>query len=130
MKVAVRYYSRGGNTKKIANAMAEALGVKALSIDDPDASLDEDVDLLLIGGGLYARRLDKALRDYLQNLDGKKIGKAACFSTSSISKHGIVLLKDALEEKGIEVADSFYCKGKEAEKKAEEAKSFAKKLIS
>lgn len=129
MKVAVRYYSRSGNTRTIANAMAEALGVKALSVDDPEAAIDEDVDLLLIGGGLYARRLDKALRDYLQNLDSGKIGEAVCFSTASISRHGIVLLTDALEEKGIEVVDSFYCKGKEAEQKTEEAKSFTKKLI-
>lgn len=129
MKVAVRYYSRSGHTKTIAEAMAEALGVEALSIDDPRAAISEDVDLLLIGGGLYAHKLDKVVREYFDSLDGGKVAKAACFSTSSISKHGIVLLKEALEEKGIEVVDSFYCKGKEAGEKREEAKSFAKSLI-
>ena len=30
MKLAVRHYSRGGNTKKIAEAIAKAVGVKVL----------------------------------------------------------------------------------------------------
>ena len=31
MKVEVRYFSRGGNTKKLAEAIAEAVGVEALT---------------------------------------------------------------------------------------------------
>lgn len=33
MKFQVRYYSRTGNTKALANAIAKGLGVKAISID-------------------------------------------------------------------------------------------------
>ena len=35
MKIAVRYYSRGGNTKKLADAIAKAVGVEALTADTP-----------------------------------------------------------------------------------------------
>lgn len=129
MNIAVRYYSRGGNTKALAEAMAQALGVEALSVDDPKAALTEKVDLLVIGGAIYARQLDKHLRTYLDGLDGQKVAKAACFSTSGLSQHGIDLLKKAMEEKGIQVLDTFYCKGKEAKEKGAEAQAFAKKLI-
>ena len=29
MKVAIRYYTRGGNTKKLADAISQAIGVEA-----------------------------------------------------------------------------------------------------
>lgn len=45
MKIAVRYYTRGGATEKVGKAIAEALGVKGETIDRP---LDEKVDLLFI----------------------------------------------------------------------------------
>ena len=38
MKTAVRYYSRSGNTKAVAEAIAEAAGVKAVPVDSPDAA--------------------------------------------------------------------------------------------
>ncbi len=33
MKIAVRYYTKTGNTKRLAEAVAEAVGVQALPID-------------------------------------------------------------------------------------------------
>ena len=42
---AVRYYSKSVNTKKIAEAIAEGLGVNAISITDEPA-LQEKVDVL------------------------------------------------------------------------------------
>jgi flavorubredoxin len=50
MKIAVIYFSRGGNTRKIAEAMAEELGVIAVDVkkEQPDVS---DADLLVVGSG-------------------------------------------------------------------------------
>ncbi len=36
MSTLVRYYSRSGNTKVLAEAIAEAAGVKAVSVDSPE----------------------------------------------------------------------------------------------
>ena len=33
MNIAVRYYSKSGNTRAVAEAVAEAVGVKAVSVD-------------------------------------------------------------------------------------------------
>lgn len=35
MRIAIRYYTRSGNTKKLAEAISAALGVSAESIDTP-----------------------------------------------------------------------------------------------
>lgn len=46
---AVRYYSKLGNTKKIAEAIAEGAGVSAVSITD-EPELKEHTDVLFLGG--------------------------------------------------------------------------------
>ena len=103
---AVRYFSRSGNTKAVAQAMAQAIGAQAISTDAPEAPLEEKVDILFIGGALYAYGLDENLSAYLEALDAEKVGKAVVFSTSWISKHAGDLIKQALEKKGIEGAPS------------------------
>ena len=44
MKIAIRYYTRSGNTKKLAEAIAEAASVEAKDVSVP---LEEEVDVLL-----------------------------------------------------------------------------------
>ena len=46
MKIAVRYYTQTGNTKKLADAIAQALGVEAESVAQP---LEEETELLFWG---------------------------------------------------------------------------------
>lgn len=130
MKVAVRYYSRSGNTKAVAEAIAEAAEVAALSVDESDAAISEPVDVLFIGGALYAYGLDAHLKEYLSELDGSNVKKAVVFSTSWISKHSIDLIKKALSEKGVSVADeAFYVRSKPSDGQLRDAKEFAGKYI-
>lgn len=131
MSTAVRYYSRSGNTKLVADAMAEALGVPARSVDAPDAPLTEKVDTLFVGGALYAYGLDKHLKDYLAALDGAKVGRAVVFSTSWLSRHSLDLIKDALKAKGIPVEEeTFYVKSNAVSQQLGAAKQFALKFQS
>ncbi len=129
---AVRFFSRSGNTKKVAEAMAQAVGVPAVSVDGSDAALEEKVDVLFIGGALYAYGLDEKLNAYLDTLSADKVGKAVVFSTSWLSKHANDLIKEALQSKGIEVADSFYARvrvgAKISDKQLKAASFFAKKF--
>lgn len=55
MNIAVRYYSRSGNTKLLAETIESEAHVKAISVDSADAEIKEPVDLLFIGGALYAK---------------------------------------------------------------------------
>ncbi|MBQ8490483.1 MAG: hypothetical protein IJ535_11945 [Pseudobutyrivibrio sp.] len=129
--VAVRYYSKSGNTKLLAEAIGKGAGVIPISVDEDSAKITENIDVLFIGGALYAYGLDKVMNEYLAGIDGSKVKKAVVFSTSWISKHSIDLIKKALVAKGIEVADeTCYVRNKPNEKQMVEAEAFAKKMIS
>lgn len=130
MKVQVRYYSRSGNTKILAEAIAKGVNTKAISIDDSNALINDKTDVLFIGGALYAYGLDNKIKEYISNLDSRNIKKAVVFSTSWISKHSIDLIKKALKNKGIDVAKNYiYYKNKPSEIELKEAEEIAKKLI-
>ena len=108
MNIAVRYYSKSGNTRAVAEAVAEAVGVKAVSVDTAEADIKEPVDLLFIGGALYAYGLDKHLKEYLKTLKKENVKKAVVFSTSWLSKHSVDLIKNGLKEAGIPVEEEFF----------------------
>ena len=130
MKAAVRFYSRAGNIMGIAQALADGAGVEAVSVDQPEAVLTEKVDVLFIGGALYAYGLDKHLKAYLDSLSAEQVGKAVVFSTSWVSKHALDLIRKSLEEKQIEVDKrTFYCKSKEVNAQKESDRVFAKSFL-
>ena len=126
MKCAVRYCCRSGNTRLLAEAIAEELGVPAVSVDAPEAKLSGHIDVLFIGGALYAYGLDKKLVSYIRTLDGDMVGRAVLFSTTWLSKHSFDLMRKELEARGIVVAErTFYAKNKPAAERLKEAKAFA-----
>jgi len=130
MKIAVRYYSRSGNTKAVAEAIAKEVGVEAVSVDQSDAALSEPADVLFVGGALYAYGIDDHLKEFLQALKKEDAKKAVVFSTSWLSKHAIDLIKSGLSEAGIPVTDEFfYVRGKPKDAQLKEAAAFAKKFM-
>ncbi len=126
MKCAVRYYSRSGNTRLLAEAIADELGVPSVSVDAPEAKLSGHTDVLFIGGALYAYGLDKKLVSYIRTLDSDMVGRAILFSTTWLSKHSFDLMRKELEARGIAVAErTFYAKNKPSAECLKEAKAFA-----
>ncbi len=130
MNIAVRYYSRSGNTRAVAEAIAAAANVKAVSVDQPAAALAEPADVLFIGGALYAYGIDSHMKEYLKSLKKGDAKKAVVFSTSWISKHAIDLIKKGLGEAGIPVVEeSFYVKNKPNSEQLKDAEAFARKFL-
>lgn len=130
MNIAVRYYSKSGNTKAVAEAIAEAVEVKAVSVDAAQADIKEPVNLLFIGGALYAYGLDKHLKEYLKTLKKENVKKAVVFSTSWLSKHSVDLIKSGLKEAGIPVEEEFfYVKNKPNDEQKKQAADFARKFM-
>ena len=100
-KIAVRYQSRGGNTKTVAEAIAKVAGVKAEPIE---VQLIEPVDILFVGGGVYAWDIDKSLNAYLQNLTPENVKSVAAFSTAGgMDKTGRIA--EVVKSRGINVCD-------------------------
>ena len=104
MNIAVRYYSRGGNTQKLAEAAAEAVGVTACDLSVP---LDEKVDLLLLGNSLYAGSFDGAVRRFLTD-NAQKIGTLASFGSSASGRSTYAKLKALAAELSIPVSTEYY----------------------
>jgi flavodoxin len=101
MKIAVRYQSRGGNTKVVAEAIAKAAGVQAQPIDSP---ITEPVDLLIVGGGVYAWDIDKSLRAYLEGLSPETAKSVAAFTTAGgMNKAGTIA--SIVQARGIRVRE-------------------------
>jgi flavodoxin len=110
MKVAIRYYSKSGNTKKIACSIAQALGTTAETIDVP---VLEPVDVLFLGGALYAGGIDARLQDYIRKLTPALVKSVAVFGTSAGGKPIQPLVEGLLRGTGISISgDGFSCKGK------------------
>ena len=107
MSKAVRYFSRSGNTKTIAEAIADGAGVSAVSItDEPD--LKTHVDILYLGGAPYANIMAPELREYAEKLDKNIVGRVMLFTTSNWSRRTVMALKKILRKKGITVADDYF----------------------
>lgn len=105
--IAVRYFSKSGNTKRIAEAIAEGAGVKAISIVG-ETSLSERADVLFLGGAPYANVMAPELKAYAQNLTADTVGKAVLFTTSNWSRRTVRALKKILASKGIPVEEDYF----------------------
>ena len=130
MNIAVRYCSKTkfGNTRRIAEAIADGIGVKAVSIAD-ETKLKEKVDLLFLGGAPYANIMAPELKAYAEDIDPKMVSKVVLFTTSNWSKRTVLALKKMLKGKGITVCeDYFYAHMLNIDGKLEAAKEFGNKM--
>ncbi len=116
MKTWVLYYSRGGNTKKIADAIADELEDVLKSEQIPPAYPPENVQLMFLGTGEYAGKPDQKMLEFIRTLNPNRVKNVAVFGTNGSAlpnSKAIVKVKALLKEKGINVVDeSFACKGK------------------
>lgn len=109
MNIQVRYFSRSGNTKKLAEAIAQAAGTRATALSEP---LAEPVHLLFIGSSVYGFDLDDTVKDYIGRLSPVDVKAVALFGTSALVKSGNQAMAKLLREVHITVLkESFYCRG-------------------
>ena len=109
MKVAVRYYTKTGNTKRMAEAIAKVLGTEALPLSAP---VEERVDLLFLGNSYYAFSIDPEVRDFIRTLDKDKVGKIVNFGSAAMLNSTWKKVKAEADKAGIPMeAREFHCKG-------------------
>ena len=135
MKIAVRYYTKTGNTKRLAEAIAKAVGVEALPISTP---VTEPVDVLFLGNSYYAFSIDPEVRKFVQGLDKKLVGKIVNFGSAAMLNSTYKKVKAEADKAGIPMDErEFHCKGefkgihkgKPDEADMKRAAEFAKKVI-
>lgn len=109
MSFAVRYYTKTGNTKRLAEAVARELGVEALPISEP---VTEPVDYLFLGNSYYAFTIDPEVRAFVASLDKSKVGKIVNFGTAAMLKSTYKKVKAEADKVGIPMDPrEFHCKG-------------------
>lgn len=108
MNIQVRYLSKSGNTKKVAEAIADELGVLAEPITK---GISGEVDILFLGGAIYWAGVDNDLKKFILNLDSS-VKKVAIFSTTAITKSAYEDIKKLFKTKDIQVMEKeFHCRG-------------------
>ena len=136
MKIAVRYYTKTGNTRRLAEAVAAAIGVEALPISVP---VTERVDLLFLGNSYYAFSIDPEVRNFIRSLDRKLVGRIVNFGSAAMLNSTYKKVRSEAEKVGIEVDEhEFHCrgefkslhKGRPNEEDLRAAAEFARKMIS
>lgn len=103
MKIAVRYQSRGGNTKAVAEIISKEFHTQALSVDNP---INDYIDILFLGGGVYEWKMDNSLCNFIERLPAEKIGQIICFSTTGLMDSTLKQIRQAAEERGIAVNEN------------------------
>ena len=109
--VSVFVDSRGGNTRKVADAIAEEMGISAV---DVTTSLQDDAKILFLGSGTYGGKPGEAMMKFIGsgNFSGRKV---ALFGTSASLAGGqklISAMTGMVTQKGATILGSFHCRGK------------------
>ena len=109
MKIAVRYYTKTGNTKKLAEAVAAAVGAEALPISIP---VNEPVDILFLGNSFYAFTIDPEVKNFIRSLDSSKVSKIVNFGSAAMLNSTWKKVKTEADKAGIAMDErEFHCKG-------------------
>jgi flavodoxin len=109
MKFAVRYYTKTGNTKRLAEAVADELGVQALPLS---AGLNEQVDILFLGNSYYAFTIDPEVRNFIASLSKDQAGKIVNFGSAALLNSTYKKVKAEAAKVGIPMDEKeFHCKG-------------------
>ena len=109
MKIAVRYFTRTGNTRRLAEAIAKAVGAEALPISTP---VTEPVDILFLGNSYYAFTIDPEVREFVRSLEKNKVGKIVNFGSAAMLNSTYKKVKAEADKAGIPMDErEFHCKG-------------------
>ena len=109
MKAAVRYYTKTGNTRRLAEAVAKAIGVEALPLSAP---IEEPVDILFLGNSYYAFSIDPEVREFVKKLDKSKVGRIVNFGSAAMLNSTYRKVKAEADKVGIPMDErEFHCRG-------------------
>ena len=134
MKIAIRYYTKTGNTKKLAEAISQVVNVEAKTVDEP---LSEDVDILFLGSAVYAAGIDGEVKEFIKNID-VNVGSVVNFSSAALIESTYKQVKSEVEKKGLNMSeDEFHCRGafkfvhrgRPNEDDLKDVQEFAKRII-
>ena len=127
MKPCVLYFSRTGNTKRMAEAIAEATKAPAFAITSSQPSVVADFDLLIVGTPVEGFRPAKETVDFVERLPKTEGKKAILFCTYALWKGSTFkVLKKELSSKGYKTILDVSKKGMKPDQSADFSDSLNK----
>lgn len=96
------YRTKTGHSRKIANEMAQALGIEAIDLKQQPQI--PPVDQLFIVGGIYGGSSNPDLITFAESLSAQQVKKAALITSCASRKFFQKEVRAALIAQGIEVA--------------------------
>lgn len=110
MTIQVLYHTKTGHSRKIAQAVAQALGVEAQPVKDYQET--GPIDLLFLVGGIYGGQSDRAMLDFVPRLHPDNVARVVLITTCASGKDYQTALRKALKVRGIPVdSDEHICPG-------------------
>jgi len=104
-----------GNTRRVADRMAEVLGAQVVEPEAVDLATLHDYDLVGFGSGIYFNKVHSRLRRLIGRLPHVDGGRGFTFFTSGAPELPLVgysrPIRHQLASTGFEVLDSFSCRG-------------------
>src|SRR3990170_6733454 len=120
MKPCVLYFSRTGNTKRLAEAISESTKAPAFDIASSEPSIVENYDLLILGTPVEGSRPAKETSAFIERIPETEGNKAILFCTYSLWKGSTFkILEKKLASKGYDVILRVSKKGMKPDKPAD-----------
>jgi flavodoxin len=103
--------SKGGNTRRVADAIAEELGVKSNGVR---TSPLDDAKILFLGSGTYGSRPGEAMTKFIEagNFTGRRVALFGTSMNPAGARKMIAAMEDAVTRKGATVLGRYHCRGK------------------
>ena len=109
MKIEIRYFTKTGNTKKLAEAIAQELNIEAQELS---ALLSEKIDILFLCNSVYWAGADSSVKKFISE-NKSKIGLLVNVSTAAMIESTYAQIKKIAEKEGVKLSDKeFHCRGK------------------
>ena len=132
MKIEIRYFTKTGNTEKLAEAIAQELNIEAQELSAP---LIEKVDILFLCNSVYWAGADSSVKKFITE---NKSNIGLLVNTAAMIESTYAQIKKIAEKEGVKLSDKeFHCRGKFTalhsghpdEADIADVKAFARKVI-
>ena len=108
MRTEVRYFTKNGGTKKLAESIAKAVNAEAKTVDTP---LDKYADVVFLGSSVYGGKPDPSVVKFIA-ANARNIGKIVVFGSACTGKSTFPAIKSAAAGCAVKTAEMFFqCKG-------------------
>ena len=117
LKILITFFSNTGNTEKVANSMKDGLidyDVDLIPATDVDPTTLSLYDIVFLGSGVYASRIDKSILNIIKKAVPDLPAKLAYFCTHASLKlyqEPFKRINDLVKEHNCEIVGDFDCVG-------------------